>query len=290
MLTALAPIVWGTTYLTTTELLPPGRPLLAAVLRALPAGLLLLAWTRVLPSGGWWWRASVLGALNIGGFFALLFVAAYRLPGGIAAVVGALTPLLVALLAPRLTGERTSPVALTASLLGVLGVALLVLRSQVDLDPVGLLAAVGGAVSMSLGVLLTKRWKRPVPLLAFTGWQLLAGGLLLAPLALLVEGPPPALDLQEMAGYAYLAGVGTVLAYALWFRGIGALPVARVAVLGLLSPLVAATAGWLVLGQSLALLQVLGAVLVVAAVVLAQRGGSSPAPAAAGTPARAGHA
>lgn len=282
VLTALAPVVWGTTYLTTTELLPPGRPLLAAALRALPAGLLLLAWTRVLPRGRWWWRAAVLGTLNIGGFFALLFVAAYRLPGGIAAVVGALTPLLVALLAPRMTAERPSPTALAAGLLGLLGVALLVLRAQVALDVVGLLAAVGGAVSMSLGVLLTKRWGRPVPLLAFTGWQLLAGGLLLTPLALVVEGRPPTLGLGEVVGYSYLALVGTVLAYALWFRGIAVLPVTRVAVLGLLSPLVAAAAGWLVLGQSLSSLQVLGAVVVVAAVVLAQRGGRRPpAPAAA---------
>ena len=45
-ITALAPLSWGTTYLVTSELLPPGRPLLAAVLRALPAGLLLLALTR----------------------------------------------------------------------------------------------------------------------------------------------------------------------------------------------------------------------------------------------------
>ena len=41
--TGLAPAIWGTTYLTTTQLLPAGRPLLAAVLRALPAGLVLIA-------------------------------------------------------------------------------------------------------------------------------------------------------------------------------------------------------------------------------------------------------
>ena len=41
--TALAPAAWGTTYLVTTELLPPGRPLLAGALRALPAGLVLAA-------------------------------------------------------------------------------------------------------------------------------------------------------------------------------------------------------------------------------------------------------
>ena len=39
--TALAPIAWGTTYAVTTELLPPGRPLLAGLLRALPVGLAL---------------------------------------------------------------------------------------------------------------------------------------------------------------------------------------------------------------------------------------------------------
>jgi probable blue pigment (indigoidine) exporter len=43
--TGLAPAIWGTTYLTTTQLLPTGRPLLAAVLRALPAGLVLIAIT-----------------------------------------------------------------------------------------------------------------------------------------------------------------------------------------------------------------------------------------------------
>ena len=47
--TGLAPAIWGTTYLTTTQLLPAGRPLLAAVLRALPAGLVLIAITRRLP-------------------------------------------------------------------------------------------------------------------------------------------------------------------------------------------------------------------------------------------------
>lgn len=68
-LTALAPVSWGTTYVVTTELLPPERPLFTALVRALPAGLLLLVFARVLPRGAWWWKAGVLGALNIGAFF-----------------------------------------------------------------------------------------------------------------------------------------------------------------------------------------------------------------------------
>lgn len=78
--TALAPAAWGTTYLVTTQLLPEGRPLLLAVMRALPAGLLLLLLGRKLPRGRWWGRAAVLGMLNIGLFFPLTFVGAYRQP------------------------------------------------------------------------------------------------------------------------------------------------------------------------------------------------------------------
>lgn len=72
-LTAVAPISWGTTYIVTSEWLPPDRPLLSGLLRALPAGLLAIAIGRRLPHGSWWWRAAVLGVLNIGAFFALLF-------------------------------------------------------------------------------------------------------------------------------------------------------------------------------------------------------------------------
>lgn len=272
--TAVAPALWGTTYLVTTELLPEGRPLLAAALRALPAGLLLVLLTRRLPRGDWWWRAAVLGALNIGVFFALLFVAAYRLPGGVAATLGAVQPLVVAGLGALLLGQRVRVGTLLAGIAGVAGVALLVLRATARLDAVGVLAGLGGAVAMGLGVVLTARWGRPVPLLAFTGWQLTAGGLLLVPLVLAVEGVPPALDGAAVGGLAYLGVLGTALAYALWFRGVERLPAARVSFLGLLSPVVAAALGWVVLGQALNGWQLAGAVLALGALVAAQRGGS----------------
>jgi probable blue pigment (indigoidine) exporter len=271
--TALAPAIWGSTYLVTTELLPPQRPLLAAVVRALPAGLLLVAVTRQLPRGAWWWRAAVLGALNIGFFFALLFVAAYRLPGGVAATVGAVQPLLVAALSAGLLGDRLTPRTVLAGAAGVAGVGLLVLRADARLDGVGVLAALGGAVVMAAGVVLSKRWSSPAPLLATTGWQLAAGGLLLLPVAALVEGPPPAaLTAGNLAGYAYLTFVGSALAYALWFRGIRALPPTTVTFLGLLSPLVATALGWLVLAQELAPAQLVGGLLVLAAIVVQSRG------------------
>ena len=269
--TALAPMAWGTTYLTTTELLPPGRPLLAGTLRALPAGLVLAAATKRRPVGAWWVKALVLGTLNIGGFFALLFVAAYRLPGGVAATLGAVQPLIAAGLAAILLRERVRRSVVVAGMLGLVGVGLLVLRAGAQLDVAGVAAGLAGATSMATGVVLTKRWGRPVPLLTFTAWQLVAGGLVLLPLALGVEGLPPQFTGSNVLGYLWLGTAGTGVAYVLWFRGIDRLPVSQVSLLALLSPLVATTAGWLVVDQRLTTAQIAGAVLVLVAMWLGQR-------------------
>ncbi|MGK4583352.1 DMT family transporter [Kitasatospora sp. HPMI-4] len=285
-LTALAPLSWGSTYFVTSQYLPADRPFLAAVLRALPAGLVLLAAGRRLPRGDWWWRAAVLGALNIGVFFALLFIAAYRLPGGVAAVLGSVQPLVAAGLAVLLLGERPGRRAVLAGVAGVFGVALVVLRSTARLDTLGILAGLGGAVCMAAGTVLTKRWGRPdgVSPLVLTGWQLTAGGLMLLPVALLAEGAPPAMTGTNLLGYGYLAVLNTALAYWLWFRGIGRLPATSVAFLSLLSPLSAAAIGWIALGQSLTVIQLLGMAVAFGGTLLGQQRAPKREPVAGATP------
>ena len=108
--TALAPLIWGNTYLVTTEFLPPDRPFTAALIRVLPAGLLLLAWTRRIPKRDEWATVVLLGFLNIGFFQAMLFVAAYRLPGGLAAVLSS-TQTLMVLVFTWLIGKTMPPKA-----------------------------------------------------------------------------------------------------------------------------------------------------------------------------------
>ncbi|GGU41779.1 EamA family transporter [Streptomyces lavendofoliae] len=271
-LTALAPVSWGSTYAVTTEFLPPDRPLFTGLMRALPAGLALLALTRSLPRGAWWWRSAVLGALNIGAFFPLLFLAAYRLPGGVAAVVGSVGPLFVVGLATLLLGERPTARSLSAAIAAAFGVSLVVLKAGAAFDPVGVVAGLAAAASMAAGTVLTKRWGRPegVGPLAMVGWQLSAGGLLIAPVALLVEGAPPALDGRGVAGYAYLALANTAVSYWLWLRGVERLPATSVTLLGSLSPLTAAVIGWAALGQALGPVQLAGMALALGATLAGQ--------------------
>lgn len=270
-LTALAPAVWGSTYVVTTELLPAGHPLFAALMRALPAGLLALAIAPALPRGHWWWRIALLSGLNIGVFFPLLFLSAERLPGGVAATLGATQPIIVAVLVIGVLGERLSWWRMGWGVAGVAGVGLVVLGPGAALDPVGVLAGLGGAISMGLGVTLTKRWGRPdgVGPLTLAGWQLTAGGLWLLVPTLALEGSPP-VDTAAAAGYLWLGMVGGLLAYTVWFAGIGRLPVTATALLGLLSPLVAAGLGVLVLGQTLTPVQLLGFVIALAAMLAGQ--------------------
>ncbi|MFI6642729.1 EamA family transporter [Streptomyces sp. NPDC050504] len=275
-------MAWGTTYVVTTELLPPGHPLFAGLMRALPAGLVALAIGRTLPRGAWWGRAAVLGVLNIGLLFPLLYVAAERLPGGVAGTLAAAQPLVVALLAVAVLRERLSLWRLAWGAAGVAGVGLVVTGPAASFDSVGVVAGLASAASMALGVTLTKRWGRPAGVgpTALAAWQLTAGGLFLVPVTFLFEGAPPTIDPDGALGYLWMGLVGGLLSFALWFRGIGALPVGSVSVLVLLSPLVAAVLGTVLLGQTLGPVQLVGFGICLAAIVAAQL----PAP----TPGRAG--
>lgn len=271
-MTAIVPAVWGTTYIVTTHLLPEGHPLFAAMMRSLPAGLIALLLARRLPHGSWWWKSVVLGTLNMAAFFPLLFVAAQHLPGGVAATLGAAQPIVVAFLAVAILHERLSAWRVACGVIGVAGVALVVLGPEAALGPIGIAAGLGGALSMAAGVVLTKKWGRPegVSAIGLAGWQLTAAGLVLLLPAMLIDGVPPNIGGPALAGYAWLGLVGALFAYTLWFAAIRRLPVTATALLGLLSPLVAAILGVAIVGEALNTIQLAGFVLALAAMLAGQ--------------------
>lgn len=270
--TALAPVIWGSTYLVTTEWLPPDRPLLATTVRTLPAGLMLLAVGRTLPTGTWFWRVLALGTLNIGAFNFLLFVAAYRLPGGIAAMLMGVQPMIVLVLAALLMRDKIRVAHVAACVLGAGGVSLLVFQGSGSLDAVGVAAALGASVCLAVGITLTKFWGRPdgVGLLTGTGWQLTAGGLVTLPFALGVEGLPGSVSGENVAGFSYLIVLGAVVSYVIWFRGIEKLPALAVSVLAFGSPISAAVLGFVVLDQTLSAPQLVGIAVIIGSALLAQ--------------------
>lgn len=273
LIAMIAPTIWGSTYIVTTELLPADKPLVASVLRALPAGILLTLLGHSLPRGIWWLRVTVLGMLNIGGFFYCLFVAAYLLPGGVAALVMSCQPIIVMLLGALLLNDKLQVRHFVACLVGAIGIALLVLEPNMVLPTAGIVAGLAGAVSMATGIVLTKKWGKPseVSLYTFTGWQLVVGGLALVPIALIQEGFPTTLTSNNIIGYTYLSLVGALLAYVLWFKAIEKLPVVTVSFISFASPLAATLLGFFILGEVLTASQIAGALVIVLAIAISQQ-------------------
>ena len=271
LLTALAPAIWGSTYLVMTELLPSGFPLTVALLRALPAGVILLLLVRRFPERRWLGRVMILGALNISIFGPLLFIAASRLPGGVAATLVATQPLMVLGLSYLMLKTPITPSRLLAAVGGIVGVALLVLGRKAAVDPIGMTAAITSALSMAAGTVLTYKWKLPVPPLTLTAWQLTAGGLLLLPAALWFEPDFPAPTPKIVAGALWLSILGSAITYPFWFRGLARLDPPTVAIVALLSPVSATILGWLVVGQRLTPLQAAGMLTIFVSIWLGQR-------------------
>ncbi|MCI3928611.1 EamA family transporter [Streptomyces sp. AN091965] len=274
-LTAVAPVAWGTNYFVTHEYLPADRPLSGAALRALPAGLLLLAVRRQRPRGAWWWRSAVLGLLNVSVFFVLVYVASQLLTTSVAATVMAVSPLTMMLIAWLLVSERPSATHLSGAVIGLAGVCLMLLTGVAGVSVPGVLASAAAMLMSSFGYVLAKRWSADADVLASTAWQLTAGGLFLLPAAAVAEGPPTALSPSEVLAFAYVGLIATALAFAAWFTGLRHLPAGTVGLIGLLNPFTGVLLGTAVAAEVLTVQQLCGLALVLVGVVL-------------GRPARAG--
>ena len=289
--TVLAPIAWGTTYVTVTELLPPVARCSSPRCGSCPPGSSLLVAgavaSRWRPRGAEWGRTGAARAVQL----RLVLPAARRrrLPAARRRGRRRRRP---AAAARRRACRGCSPGAgrgaleLAVGVVAALGVGLVVVRPGADLDAVGVLAAVGANVSFAVGVVLTKRFPAPPNRLAATGWQLLLGGVVLVPLTAVVEGAPPALTgAQPRRVRLPQPGRAPALAFVLWFNGIRRLPTAAPPLLGLAAPVTGALLGWVVLGQSLSPVQLAGFAVTLGAIAYGASLGAS-APAAAPVSAR----
>lgn len=90
---------------------------------------------------------------------------------------------------------------------------------------------------------------------------------MLLPLVFLLEGVPTELNISNLLGYGYLILLGGVLSYGLWFAGIQKLKPFSVSLLGAFSPLTATVLGFVFMNESFGVLQWLGTLCVLSALV-----------------------
>lgn len=270
LITAIAPIAWGSTYFVTRQLLPAESPLWGGVLRALPAGLIVLLIARQLPRGAWWWCSLVLGTLNGRRILVLIYIAGQTLPSSLAATLMSTSAACMMLLAWLILRQRPRLIAVIGAIVGLVGVGLMLGAGAGagEVDVWGVAASLGAMLASSVGFVLTARWGKDVAALPMTAWQLLGGSIVLVPAALLVEGGPPVLTVPSALGFAYIALIATAVAYVAWFAGLRRLQPGPVGVIGLLNPVTGVTLGVLLAGEAFGIPQIVGLALVLGGILV----------------------
>ena len=260
--------MWGLSFPAISVGLEYLPPLLFAAFRYDVAAALLLVYVAVTTDEWLPHARNDLEAVAGGGIFlvagnGLLFIGQQTVPSGVAAILQALVPILTALWALGLLGERLSGVGAVGVALGLLGVGLIVQPDPGNLlaaDTVGRLIVVGQVLSVSLGGVLVQRAEPSIPRASLTAWSMLVGGVVLHVLSVVARETPTGAALAPTAvgAIVYLGVFSTALAFIIYFTILGEYGAFEASLVAYLVPIVATVAGVLLLGEAISYVSVAG--------------------------------
>lgn len=276
-------LVWGSTYLAIRYAVETIPPLYTAGLRHLAAGLILAVWC--VAKGLRPTPAQIRASLVIGFFFFLLghgslHWAETRVPSGLASLLIATEPIFVFALssAANRRWKMNAPLA-AGVLLGLAGVAVLMGHSAFASGTgmlVGALAVLGGALAWSIGIIYSRRSHLSGSPLLLSALSLLAGAaMLLATGTLAGEWRGFAfsqVSARSWEALAYLIVFGSVVAFTAYNWLLEHYSPTLVATHTYINPIVAVLLGWLLAGEALTVSLLASTGLVIAAVILVDRG------------------
>lgn len=282
----LLSVIWGTTYFVIRQGLEDLPPFTAAAARFTVAAAVFACVAPAIArrEGG---RAPgtrltlVLGLCNFTLSYGLVYVAETRLPSGLVSLLWGTFPVMLAgLTGFLLPEERVTARQWAGFAVGFAGIALLF---ATDLESIGGEGVLYGALLLlsplvsAVGQLHVKRHGRDVSSALTTRNGLAIAAVLLSATALVVErGEPVRWTATAVGSVLYLALVGTVVAFGLYFWALRHAPATRLGVITYLTPTLALTLGTLAGGEPFHLHTLAGAALVLGSVALVmwrRRGG-----------------
>jgi drug/metabolite transporter (DMT)-like permease len=274
-------VVWGSTFVAIRVGVESMPPLAMASLRYLAAGAILFPIARRRggrrvraadrPRLAQWLGTAVVGTMLLAFGNGAACYAEQTLPAGLTALLIATVPIWMAI-ADRVINRRAiSPLGWLALGVGVAGVAILA-RPQEHESLLPVLVVLGGSLSWGTGSVLSGRLPVPARPLLGSAMEMLAGGLVLAALAA-ATGELSRLDPGHVSGGSWLAllyliGPGSLLAMTCYVIALRSLPTATVSTYAYVNPVVAVALGWLLLGERLTPVTMLGGAVVLVSVVL----------------------
>lgn len=276
-------VVWGSTYLAIRWSLETMPPFTSAAVRFVVAGTILLTALTVRRGvAGWRVPRDQLRNAAISGVLLLTFgngmvvLGETRVPSGLAALLVAAVPLWF-IVVRRVIGDRTPATTMLGVLIGLVGVALLLLPGSrggsVDVVYCGIVLL--AALSWSIGSLVAVRTPVPKQPMMLSGVEMVAGGLLLGVIAA-ARGEFARLDLGTISAkswlaLAYLVVFGSIVAFSAYVWVLGHAPTSLVATYAYVNPAVAVALGVLLAGEQLATTEAIGGAVILGSVVLVVR-------------------
>ena len=279
----LVALIWGSTWFVIKDGLGTVPPSWSVTWRfaLAAAGMFALALWRREPlklSGRGQLFAVLLGLTQFCFNFNLVYRAEQHLTSGIVAVLFALLMLPNALLAWIVLKQKVTPRFLAGTAIALTGIVLLLIH-EARLAPVGgkvglgiAMTAVAICMASCANVLQASPAARAQPMLALLGWGMLWGACADFAFAWITAGPPQLpLDARYLAGTAYLAIIGSVVTFPLYFQLIRELGAGRAAYNGVVVPIIAMGFSTVLEGYRWSLLAGAGAVLALIGLVVAMR-------------------
>jgi drug/metabolite transporter (DMT)-like permease len=272
-------ILWSSAFSVAKLALVDCPPLLLLASRFLVAGVLMLAVARI---QGVRWTLSrrdvalfaVLGIANQAVYLGLGYVGLRDISSGLSVLIISANPVITAVLAVMLLGERMTWGKSLGLLLGIGGVAYIVgSRLAIGADHLqGILLTIAALLSLVGGTILFKRFAPKEGLWIGNGIQSLAAGIASLPFALSFESVGDVVPTWRLlAAFAYLVLLVSVFAYLLWFQILTVSGATAASSYHFLMPPLGMLFGWLLLGERMATSDLLGIVPVVLGIYLVTR-------------------
>jgi drug/metabolite transporter (DMT)-like permease len=271
-------LLWSSAFAVVKIALRDAPPLFLMASRFVVAGVVLLVIARArgrrMPSLREWPVIVLLGTLNYSLYLGLTAMGLRHLSAGMGAVLASLNPLLLALVAPWVLGERLTPtrvVGLLTSFVSVTGVMWSRLGDANRPDGIALVAS--AVVCLVAATLIFKRLRAEHDLTVLNGGQLLAAGVVLIVPSLLWEPVTGVrLTVSFVGAWLYLITAVSWLGMGVWFWLLRHGDATRASAYFFLNPVFGLFFGALLLGESLGAVDLVGAAAVALGIYLVQRG------------------
>lgn len=259
-------LLWSSAFAAGKIAMQVSPPMLFLGVRFLLAGLLMVGFAVIIgsyrPVGAkGWFRLSVLGILNQAGYQGLAWIAMGSVSSALTAIIISMNPIVIALLAVPMLGERLSLRRVLGLALGIVGVVI-VLSSRITVsgeDLGGTLILAVSLAAMSLGTVLFKIWKIDVPLSVNIGGQFISAGVLMLGVGLVTE------DLDQIVwgthlalAMAYIVLVVSICGVGLWFYLLSHGSASDASALHFLMPPFGLMFGWVLLSEPVVMGDMIG--------------------------------